>query len=186
MGVAFEDAVAAMRCATTPPGRWEKLRFAEGVTIINDAYNANPTSLHEAIEAFCDQSADRRVFIFSEMYELGEASHNAHSTVGEYLGFLDIDLFISIGEMTRPAFEIAKDEKPSRFFPEWTDDLPETIAALLEPGDTVLLKASRGMRLERLIPAIEKRFGCAAPTDGIRGLRGEDVGADARRCGSDG
>ena len=161
MDVDFDHAMKAMSCATTPPGRWEKIPLGNDVLVINDAYNANPTSLHEAIDSFCDQSAKRRVFVFGEMYELGDCSESYHAMAGQNMCFMPMDVLVAIGPMAVHAYEASKDEKPSHFFESWSDDLPDQIAALLQPGDTVLLKASRGMRLERLIPAIERRFGAA-------------------------
>lgn len=161
IGVEFDDAMKAMKVATMPPGRWQKLAMGSDVLVINDAYNANPTSLHFAVDALCDQPGKRHIFVLGEMYELGAASKNAHATAGQYPCILPIDMMIAIGQMTRDAYDVAKQEKPCHFFESWSDDLPEQIAALLEPGDTVLLKASRGMALERLIPAIEQRFGAA-------------------------
>ena len=75
-----------------------------------------------------------------------------------------LDQLISIGNYAQlmvDAFSPTEGVQDAIAFPEWSDDLPDQVAALLQPGDTVLLKASRGMRLERLIPAIERRFGPA-------------------------
>lgn len=150
---------AALRCATLPPGRWEKIRFKHDVLVINDSYNANLTSVMTALEAFQEQPGKRKVFIFGEMYELGDLSECHHQMIGQALNIEPVDKFIAIGELTKHTYALIPPAMPSRYIEKWSDDLPDQIAALLQPGDTVLLKASRGMRLERLIPAIERRFG---------------------------
>lgn len=152
---------AALITASGPPGRWEKIRLGSDVLLINDCYNANPSSTFAAVEALCEQNGDRRVFVFGEMYELGDSAISGHQMVGQTVCVDPVDLFIAIGPLTRHAYEVAQHDKPSRYYEKWSDDLPDQVAALLQPGDTVLLKASRGMRLERLIPAIERRFGPA-------------------------
>ena len=98
----------------------------------------------------------KKVAILGDMLELGDRSHELHTEIAYYANSkawtavigplfakVQFDMFISC-----PQFE-------------WSDELPEKVVDLIEPGDTVLLKASRGMRLERLIPAIERRFGPA-------------------------
>lgn len=79
-------------------------------------------------------------------------------------GTLQYGLLVLIGPLMRHAYQAVRAKWPPskvHYFAEWKEGQDSTIAALLDPRDTVLLKASRGMRLERLIPAIEKRFGKA-------------------------
>jgi len=144
------------------PGRWEKISLGLGTMLIHDAYNANPSSVMAAMGGLERLSSSRRVCIFGDMYELGESSEYWHREIGDGAVKGPIALFITIGPLARHAHDAAKGLYPRlHHFEQWSDDLPEQVAALLQPGDTVLLKASRGMRLERLIPAIERRFGAA-------------------------
>ncbi|MEE9212820.1 MAG: UDP-N-acetylmuramoyl-tripeptide--D-alanyl-D-alanine ligase [Phycisphaeraceae bacterium] len=140
------------------------------LTLINDAYNANPDSTRAALATLAQQApprADgRRVAILGDMFELGDAGPDAHRAVGSLLAAEhNVHLAIFIGERSMSAADaLAGTWPPARIraFPQWTDDLPQEVAQALRPGDIVLLKASRGMALERLIPAIEERFtnGC--------------------------
>ena len=137
--------------------RGEVLRFGQNVTIYDDCYNANPSSMRAAIDTLSTMpSTGKKVAILGDMLELGDRSHELHTEIAYYANSkawtavigplfakVQFDMFISC-----PQFE-------------WSDELPEKVVDLIEPGDTVLLKASRGMRLERLIPAIERRFGPA-------------------------
>lgn len=159
LGISEPKIESAMKSATLPPGRCEINQYGS-VKLIHDAYNANPTSTLAAIEMLVQVATGRKVFVFGDMLELGERSRDSHQSIGIQAETAQIDSMITIGELAKDA-SIAVEEMHAVHFPEWSDDLPDQIAALLEPGDAVLLKASRGMRLERLIPAIERRFGPA-------------------------
>ena len=161
MGVVPGEIEQALGSATTPPGRWQKIRLKHDVLVINDAYNANPSSVFTAVSALMDQPGKRKLFIFGDMLELGKQTANQHKLVGQAVSVEGVDKFITIGPAAAHAHEDLLASVPSRRYDQWSDDLPNQIADLLEPGDTVLLKGSRGMRLERLIPAIEARFGKA-------------------------
>lgn len=163
------------------PGRMEPRRIGTpdaGIVLIDDAYNSNPESAIQAAAtlASCQRAEPeppRRVLILGDMFELGEQSPSLHQQVGRQVATFNagdaaadaavIHLVMLIGSSScqytsQPLLEHWAHSRVLRF-ENWTDTLPETIADLLDPGDVVLMKASRGMRLERLIPAIEERFG---------------------------
>ncbi|XAL97929.1 UDP-N-acetylmuramoyl-tripeptide--D-alanyl-D-alanine ligase [Phycisphaeraceae bacterium D3-23] len=193
LGVCIDEATSSLGSASLPSQRMNIHTIGEdedSVALIDDAYNANPDSVQIALRAMADlgkDSSERVVVVLGDMLELGDASESKHYEIGQQLAYFDSDytgarqpcvgLVILIGSMIQRAagpIEIAWTRSGAgrlHRFPEWTDDLPDQVAALLQPGDTVLLKASRGMRLERLIPAIEKRFGKPTPTVGNRGLQ---------------
>ncbi|MEM6504986.1 MAG: UDP-N-acetylmuramoyl-tripeptide--D-alanyl-D-alanine ligase [Planctomycetota bacterium] len=166
MEARFPEWYEALQSAEPSDHRGELIEFGQRLTVIDDCYNANPDSMKRAI-AVLEEHADlyegnRGVAILGDMFELGERATESHREVGFFAqdNPTNIGLMICIGEhanTTANAYGLDK----SVVFSEWTDGLPEQVAALLQPGDTVLLKASRGMRLERLIPAIERRFGPA-------------------------
>lgn len=149
-----EDRIAeALRTATPPPGRLNLLSLAEGVTVIDDTYNANPDSMAAALAVLADLPAARRVAVLGDMLDMGAAADDGHARARAHAEQVaDIAVFIG------PHFGAQL----------WTDDLPDRIAAMVSPGDTVLLKASRGMGLERIIPAITARYrpvaGATEPT----------------------
>lgn len=159
LGVPHDLIDQAVRKMDTPPGRAETITFDQ-VVVIHDAYNANPSSVRAALSGLDAFDAERRVLVFGDMYELGEHAAAAHVTVGIQAETYDFDLMVCIGPLAKLAVG-GTERMPTHVFDEWTDRTPGDVADLLQPGDTVLLKASRGMRLERLIPAIEKRFGKA-------------------------
>ncbi len=156
--VAYDTIADSMQTVETPPGRWQLIELGDAVTLVHDAYNANPTSTEAAVMALGDMEASRRVLVLGDMNELGGQGVVAHRRAGE-LAAVCADVLVCIGSLAGHAAAAARGVKPVEHWPTWTDDLPARVTALLEPGDVVLLKASRGMRLERLIPAIEARFG---------------------------
>ncbi len=148
----------------------------QAITLINDAYNANPDSMRAALETLASltpaTAAGRRVAILGDMLELGDLSPLTHRELGQFAIELDagrqqetgrhaIDLIILIGKLSLfAAGEIGRAWPDSRFaaLPVWSDDVPGRVADLIKPGDVVLIKASRGMALERVIPAIEQKL----------------------------
>ncbi len=143
LGVDEDRIAAALARATPPPGRLNMRRLAQGVTLIDDTYNANPDSMRAALGVLAQHAGQRRVAVLGDMFELGSASAEAHRVTRE-LAEQAADVSVFLGE---------------RFGgQDWSDDLPARIAAMINPGDTVLIKASRGMALERIIPAITERY----------------------------
>jgi UDP-N-acetylmuramoyl-tripeptide--D-alanyl-D-alanine ligase len=157
MQIEHDQIDQALSSIKTPEGRAQKIDLGH-IVIIHDAYNANPSSTREALELFDMTPNARRVMVFGDMLELGECSIDAHGKVGLWAETAEVHQLITIGSLAKHA-ATETEAMLTHSFDRWSDDLPEQVAALLQPGDTVLLKASRGMRLERLIPAIERRFG---------------------------
>jgi UDP-N-acetylmuramoyl-tripeptide--D-alanyl-D-alanine ligase len=156
------DGIAAGLSAAVARSRWrmEVRRRPDGVTVINDAYNANPESVRAAIEALahlgqCHLGQGGRGFaVLGHMAELGDTSRASHEDIGEFAARVaDSGLagLIAVGEEAAPLLDGA------RRVPSWTGEAlaaPDGAAALdllanrLKPGDVVLVKASRAARLE--------------------------------------
>jgi UDP-N-acetylmuramoyl-tripeptide--D-alanyl-D-alanine ligase len=150
-------AVADALGRVTPTSRWrmEVTERADGVTVVNDAYNANPDSVRAALEALTAMSTGRRtVAVLGEMLELGAASAEEHRGVGRLARRLDIDRLVIVGGGARAIHDGALaagavDGEESVV----VADVPAavtTLGAMLRPGDVVLVKASRGAGLERV------------------------------------
>lgn len=166
LGAPDEAIRQRLASATAVEGRLQRLNLGqapEQVTIIHDAYNANPDSMAAALHTLADQTAAaRRVAILGDMFELGDLAPDEHRAIGKLLaGEPAIERVVLIGKLAMFIAEaLQADPDPHRvsMYPQWTDDLPAEVARMLAPGDMVLLKASRGMQLERLLPAIKARF----------------------------
>ncbi|UCD75705.1 MAG: UDP-N-acetylmuramoyl-tripeptide--D-alanyl-D-alanine ligase [Phycisphaerales bacterium] len=131
-----------------------------GITVYNDAYNANPDSVTAALETFIELAADapRRIVILGDMLELGPAAADLHREISDRLIDIDrrarIDHLIAVGRLACHMTEAplaAWGRKRITVLKKLTGASARRIAGLLEPGDAVLLKGSRGMELERLI-----------------------------------
>ncbi len=183
LGLAQEwgvDAQAALRALESlEPSRLrsELYRYGE-LVVIADCYNANPASVEAALELL--ESMPRRggrVAVLGTMRELGSASERLHRRVAERAAAADLDLVVATGEFV-PAFEHLAERMGARLIRE-----EEPLAAYdaLEPrlrgGEVVLLKASRGVALERLLPRLEARFGAAAAGAGAAATHA-DAGAN--------
>jgi UDP-N-acetylmuramoyl-tripeptide--D-alanyl-D-alanine ligase len=178
MGVADAPLASALGFARGVAMRLEQSQIGSGdhtLTLINDAYNANPDSMRAALETLASLTvgpAGRRIAILGDMLELGDLSPQTHRELGQFITELEvrtlketgrsaIDQVVLIGKLAMfAAGEIGRAWPDSRFtaMPVWDDQVPSRVAQLVQPGDIVLIKASRGMALERVIPAIESKM----------------------------
>ncbi|HHT9158689.1 MAG TPA: UDP-N-acetylmuramoyl-tripeptide--D-alanyl-D-alanine ligase [Candidatus Brocadiaceae bacterium] len=125
------------------------------ITVINDAYNANPESVRAALQYLSEiKTLGRKVFICGDMLELGEESPRLHREIGEIAARLNIDLLWTVGER---AAEVAKAAKSSgmseRCINSFKDaaDISDNEINELKENDVVLIKGSRGMHMENII-----------------------------------
>lgn len=152
-GMDVESIAAALAGAAPVDMRAQTVRRGD-VTFINDAYNANPDSMRAALTMLAAADAPaRRVAVLGDMFELGDFAMDAHRAVGEQIAAMDerIDLVVLIGKLSTHA-AVALPAERCCVFEQWDDALPARVRELLQPNDLVLVKASRGMALERLIP----------------------------------
>ena len=154
------DPVASARAlgdVVLPGGRSELIEAA-GLTILNDTYNANPHSFASAIATARAMRHDRRlVFVAGTMRELGTESGRLHAEIAEQLVLLKPDLLAAVGEFV-PVLESRRAELGDRLItaPDALS-LGPLLAAALQGGELVVLKASRGVALERILPYLTSR-----------------------------
>jgi UDP-N-acetylmuramoyl-tripeptide--D-alanyl-D-alanine ligase len=153
--------VAGVLAAARPASRWrmEVTDRADGVTVVNDSYNANPESVRAAIEALAAMSAGRRAWaVLGEMLELGAASTDLHEEVGRLARGSGVARVVAVGEGARGVHTGAlaagaDDGEESLLVPD-VDAAVALLEAQLRPGDVVLVKASRGAGLDRVADAL--------------------------------
>ncbi len=147
-------AEALSAAAAASKWRMEITERADGVTIINDAYNANPESMRAALQALAVIGQGRRTWaVLGEMAELGELGQSAHDQLGRLVVRLGVDRLIVVGQAARALHLGAHLEGSWGGESEIVDDVGAALAVLaeeLEPGDVVLVKASRSVGLERV------------------------------------
>lgn len=149
VGASVEDIRLGLERATPVRGRLNALPALAGATVIDDSYNANPASVRAALE-YLGGLPGRRVVVLGDMAELGAEAETLHRQIGVYARPL-CDEFLAIGALARRAAE-AYGAKGRSF--DDLDELTKTVLALLAADVTVLVKASRVMRLERLVGAL--------------------------------
>lgn len=146
LGLPLEDAAAGVSGIVLSPWRGEERPLPGGGFVINDAYNANPDSMRAALEHLAERAGERRkVAILGEMAELGVASATFHVEIGALAGTLGVAV-VGVGESARAYDPIA-----------WAPDAQhavETARDVVEPGDAVLVKASRAVGLEGIADEI--------------------------------
>ena len=143
------DQVAAGLSTAEAVSRWrmELTERADGVLVVNDAYNANPDSMRAALDAVAAMSVTgRRWAVLGGMLELGDDSEAEHTALGAYAAGLGFDHLVAVGEGARP---VAAAFPGSQWVPD-TDAAHDLVDGLLAPGDVVLLKSSRDSGLRWL------------------------------------
>ncbi len=149
-GIPLEDAASAL--AEMQPGdkRGETLEI-RGARIINDCYNSNPEALKSMIRALAAMPAERRILVAGEMLELGPGAPEMHRSCGREAGLAGIDVVMGVRGNARHIVDGAKAAGVEAIFVESPDEAGEWLRSELKAGDAVLLKASRGVRLERAL-----------------------------------
>ncbi|MFC1637578.1 UDP-N-acetylmuramoyl-tripeptide--D-alanyl-D-alanine ligase [Candidatus Margulisiibacteriota bacterium] len=127
--------------------RMDVINFKDGTKIINDTYNANPQSMAAALKVLACLEG-RKIAVLGDMFELGTSARSAHDRIGKLSKKLGIDILISIGELSRSM-------RSDHHFPDKPAAI-KMIKKIMRPGDQLLVKASRGMRLEEVVEAIRK------------------------------
>ena len=136
LGVPEAACLAALADFSLPGGRWRVVE-RNGVTYVDDTYNANPTSMVAALETFASLDvAGRRIAVLGDMFELGEQSAALHAQVKARAAELPLDRVVFVGDS---------------FGGVSRDAAKAELAGLARPGDAVLLKASHGMHLDELL-----------------------------------
>jgi UDP-N-acetylmuramoyl-tripeptide--D-alanyl-D-alanine ligase len=140
------------------PGRGQRTMLASGVTLVDDCYNANPVSMRAALEDLAATArrvtARRRVAVLGDMLELGPDERAFHVEIGEYATRSGVDLLIAVGRL---GAAIAEGFAGEVRLAQDAAEAAELAVAHVEPGDAVLVKASRGVGLELVCRALSTR-----------------------------
>jgi UDP-N-acetylmuramoyl-tripeptide--D-alanyl-D-alanine ligase len=160
LGVPTDAIAAGLAAATGSRWRLELERRADGVAVLNDVYNANPTSMAAALRALAAlPSSGRRIAVLGEMRVLGAHAAGAHTEVGELAGRLGIDIVVGVGAGGASITEAAS-TVPTRLDVVDADAALAAVVTIMQPGDTVLLKASRAVGLEVVASGLLGRESC--------------------------
>lgn len=154
-GIPLDVCAAALGEMAPPDKRGQTLRL-RGATLLNDCYNSNPEALRAMVDTLLTVPAKRRVVVAGEMLELGPESARIHYECGNYMGKAGVDIVVGVrGEAVSIADAAAK-SGTSAIFLETPEDAGAWLRENLQTGDAVLLKASRGVRLERALDELQR------------------------------
>ena len=156
LGIAPEKIAAGLERAELM-GQRLQVKDHNGMTLLDDTYNANPKSMAEALETLASlQVAGRRFFIVGDMFELGPNETTAHRILGEQVAQKRIDYLVAVGERVKTTVDAAVNTGQPKAQALLLDTHEEAAAFLKEkakPGDALLFKGSRGAQMEKVLKA---------------------------------
>ncbi|MBL8181971.1 MAG: UDP-N-acetylmuramoyl-tripeptide--D-alanyl-D-alanine ligase, partial [Blastocatellia bacterium] len=150
-GMTVKEIAETLSTVAPPPQRGEIIRFATGFTVINDSYNSNPDALLSMVETLIEGSPEtsRKIVVAGEMLELGPEAADIHLATGRKIAKLGADILIGVRGHGEQLVTGAKDAGIRAEFAGDSAAAAELVADLVQPGDVLLVKGSRGVRTER-------------------------------------
>lgn len=164
-GVSPSQAAEALAQVQPAEKRGQVLELA-GATIINDCYNSNPRALNAMIDTLASMPARRRILLAGEMLELGPTGEALHRDCGRHAAEKKIDVVIGVRGIAKALAEAACGSGVQAQFMETPEEAGEWLVRELRSGDAVLLKASRGVKLERALEMAQQRLSRPAGAKG--------------------
>jgi UDP-N-acetylmuramoyl-tripeptide--D-alanyl-D-alanine ligase len=144
------EALLRQQASTLTAGRMRGERLeVNGVTIWNDCYNANPEAVRSMIEVLLNTPGSRRIAVLGEMLELGAVSERLHREIGAYIAASGIDVLVGVCGAARELVDSAIAAGQEAYFFDDPKSAGDYVKELVRPGDVVLFKGSRGVRVER-------------------------------------
>ncbi|RQD73798.1 MAG: UDP-N-acetylmuramoyl-tripeptide--D-alanyl-D-alanine ligase [Candidatus Syntrophonatronum acetioxidans] len=130
-----------------------------GATLINDAYNANLSSTKASLKTLAMIGKDsRQIAVLGDMLELGSISEKSHREVGDFAVELGVDFLLGLGNLMLLAVEKAREKGLENAWHFWEHgELIKTLERIIQPGDFILIKGSRGMRMEKVVDLLKDR-----------------------------
>ena len=157
--------VSAALSGAGEPGRLSPLELADGTVVLDDTYNSNPASVHSSLQTareIATARSARLVLVIGEMRELGALSKEQHAQLGELLGATGAAVLVAIAGDAQLFVAPAQRAGLDASFADTAEQALGLLLARLEPRDVVLVKASRGVRAERLVRGLVEAKGRAA------------------------
>ena len=157
LGIAAEEAIAGLKRAELTEKRLN-IKTGGRIKVIDDTYNACPESMKSALNTLAasqPETGGRRIAVLGDMFELGQESPQMHREVGLYAAAKKPDILVAVGKDARYYVEGAADlgKEKILYYPD-KKELLETVDLIVQPGDVVLVKASRGMAMEKIVKEI--------------------------------
>jgi UDP-N-acetylmuramoyl-tripeptide--D-alanyl-D-alanine ligase len=132
------------------------------ITVINDCYNSNPRALEAMVDSLAKTPAKRRLVVAGEMLELGPAGEEMHRLSGQHIAEKKIDFLLGVRGLALPMVDAARQSGMRAEFVATSEEAGEWLAREVRDGDVVLLKGSRGVKLERALETWKSKVSGAA------------------------
>ena len=156
-GMSFEDICRGIEHVETISGR-SNLIQKNGVTILDDCYNANPVSMRASIDVL-SQASGRKIAILGDMGELGKEERLLHAEIGAYAAKKNIDILLCVGELSKEMVQAAQNTRNSHMYTvhfDTKEDLLSYLPLVIKKGDTLLVKASHFMQFSKIVEALSE------------------------------
>jgi UDP-N-acetylmuramoyl-tripeptide--D-alanyl-D-alanine ligase len=151
-GLTLEEATSALASLAPADKRGEVVRFGN-ITVINDCYNSNPKALAAMVDALAAMPARRRIVVAGEMLELGPQGEEMHREAGRHIAEQKIDFLLGVRGLARLIVDAAQESGGRAEFVAAPEEAGEWLRNHASDGDVILLKASRGVKLEKALEA---------------------------------
>ncbi len=156
-GLTLSESTKALQGLTAPAKRGEVIQVGN-ITVINDCYNSNPKALEAMVHALAGMTAKRRIVVAGEMLELGPSAEEAHQASGRHMAERKIDMLLGVRGLARTMVESARQSGMRAEFVNSPEEAGEWLARETREGDLVLIKGSRGVKLERALEVWQTRI----------------------------
>jgi UDP-N-acetylmuramoyl-tripeptide--D-alanyl-D-alanine ligase len=167
-GISLDQVVESLRHLRQASMRGQILQFRQGFAVIDDSYNSNPQALMRMIEVLSQlRGFERRILMAGEMLELGPASGSLHFQCGIFAANHGLDMVVGIQgaarEIARAAVKSGLPESQTGFFSD-PDAAADFIRNEIRKGDLVLIKGSRGVRMEKIVQSLRLHYDPLEPS----------------------
>jgi len=149
-GLTPSDAATALSTLTPSDKRGQVVQFGN-ITVLNDCYNSNPTALKAMVHTLAAMPAARRIVVAGEMLELGPAGEEMHRDAGRHIAERKTDVLLGVRGLAQAMVDAARRAGMRAEFVATPEEAGEWLARETRDGDVVLLKASRGVKLEKAL-----------------------------------
>lgn len=155
-GLKLPQAASALATMSPSEKRGEVLQLGN-ITVVNDCYNSNPKALAAMVDALAAMPAKRRIVIAGEMLELGTSGEELHRGAGQHMADHKIDLLIGVRGLAQAMVQAAKEKGLRAEFVATPEEAGDWLAREARAGDVILLKASRGVKLEKALEILKSQ-----------------------------
>lgn len=156
LGITVEEAECGLKKVQLTGSRL-KLMHGRNIRIIDDTYNASPDSMKSALKVLSSsECSGRKIAVLGDMYELGDESPKQHFGVGEFAAMQDIDILVAVGKNASEIAEGASGSSLSVIYHEEKNEFIEELSHVIKAGDLILVKGSRGMKMEQIVEELMK------------------------------